>query len=212
MPSPKAMTGIVAQVAPSLKAEGFRRFGVSFNRVTEPGLVHVVGFQASKWGDEFTVNVGVYVREIDELFTSYWNRSMVGVPGVNRAVKEYECWIRARLGEISAGGRDRWWKYTNLDAASADIAARLRAEAAPAFGAAGSRAALIAWWRDRERQPFGWQFEPRTPLGAALLMKQSGAVDEAQAVVDAVCAESEGKPGHHFVSILAEQIGVRPCS
>jgi len=211
MPSPKAMTGVVAQVAPSLKAEGFRRFGASFNRVAEPGLVHVVGFQASKWGDEFTVNVGIYVREIDELFTSYWNRSRVGLPGVDRAVKEYECWIRARLGEIPAGGRDRWWKYTNLDAAAADIAARLRADAARAFAAAGSRTALMAWWRDRERRPFGWQFEPRTPLGAALLMMQSGAVDEAQAVVDAVCTESEGKPSHHFVSILAEQIGVRPC-
>jgi len=69
----------------------------------------------------------------------------------------------------------------------------------------------MAWWRDRERQPFGWQCEPRTPLGAALLMMQSGAVDEAQAIVDAVCAESAGKPSHHFVSILAEQIGVRPC-
>jgi hypothetical protein len=211
MPSPKAMTGVVAHVAPLLKATGFRRFGTTFNRVTEPGLIHVVGFQAGRWGDEFTVNLGVYVREIDELFTSSWNRSVAGVPGVDRGVKEYEGWLRARLGEIPPGGRDLWWEYTNLDAAVADIAARLQADAAPAFDATVSRNAVLAWWRDRERQPFGWQLEPRAPLGAALLMKQSGAVDEAQAVVDAVCVETQGTAFHHVVSVLAEEIGVKPC-
>ncbi len=211
MPSPKAMTGAIAQLAPGLKADGFRRFGTSFNRVTEPGLVHVVGFQGSKWGDEFTVNLGVYVREIDELFNSSWKKPKPGVEGVDGAVKEYDGWLRARLSSIRRGS-DLWWKYTNLDAAVADIATRLQADAAPAFGATASRAALMAWWRDRERQSFDWQIEPRAPLGAALLMKQSGAVEEAQAIVDEMCAETEGKQYHHLVSLLADEIGVKPCS
>jgi hypothetical protein len=210
MPSPKAMTGAIAQLAPGLRADGFRRFGTSFNRVTEPGLVHVVGFQGSKWGDEFTVNLGVYVREIDELFNSSWKKPKAGDEGIG-AVKEYDGWLRARLSSIRRGS-DLWWKYTKLDAAVADIAARLQADAAPAFGATASRAALMAWWRDRERQTFDWQIEPRAPLGAALLMKQSGAVDEAQAIVDAMCAKTEGTTFHNRVSVLAEEIGVKPCS
>lgn len=211
MPTPRSMSGAVSGLSSALKADGFRRFGASFNRVTEPGLVHVVGFQGSKWGDEFTVNLGVYVHEIDQLLNSNLPKSAAGVPGVDRVVKEYEGWLRARLGGIRRGS-DLWWRYTNLDAAVADIAARLQADAAPAFGAAASRAALMAWWRDRERLPFGWDIEPRAPLGVALLMKQSGAVDEAQAIVDAMCAETQGTTFHHRVSGLAEEIGVKPCS
>jgi len=210
MPSPKAMTAVVARLAPGLKADGFRRFGATFNRVTEPGLVHVVGFQASRWGDEFTVNLGVYVREIDDLFDSIWGGSKAGVPGVDGAVKEYECWLRARLGEIQRGGRDIWWRYTNLDAAVSDIAGRLQTDAMPAFGAAANREALMAWWRGRERQAFVWSVEPRKPLGFALLMKQSGQIDEAQAVFDAVSRAAQGKPFQFMVSVLAEEIGIKP--
>jgi hypothetical protein len=49
-------------------------------------------------------------------------------------------------------------------------------------------------------------------LGAALLIRQSGAVDEAQAIVDAMCAKTEGTTFHSRVSVLAEEIGVKPCS
>lgn len=211
MPSPKAMTGVVARLAPFLKADGFRRLGTSFNRVTEPGLIHVVGFQASNWSDQLTVNLGVYVREIDDLFDSVWGGSKAGVPGVDGAVREYECWLRARLGEIRRGGRDVWWSYANLDAAVSDIAARLQADASPAFAAARSRDALMGWWRDREQHPFLWRVEPRTPLGFALLMKQSGAVDEAQSVFEAVWAATQGKPFQFMVSVLAEEIGLKPA-
>lgn len=204
------MTGVVARLAPGLKADGFRRFGATFNRVAEPGLVHVVGFQAGKWGDEFTVNLGVYVREIDDLFDSVWGGSKAGVPGVDGPVKEHECWLRGRLGGIRRGGGDIWWR--NLDASVSDIAARLQADAMPAFGAAADREALTAWWRDRDRQPFVWAIEPRTPLGFALLMKQSGQIDEAQAVFDAVSTAAQGKPFQLIVSVLAEEIGVKPRS
>src|SRR5437879_10849709 len=120
MPSPKAMTAVVARLAPGLKADGFRRFGATFNRVTEPGLVHVVGFQASRWGDEFTVNLGVYVREIDDLFDSIWGGSKAGVPGLDGAVKEYECWLRARLGEIQRGGSGSGGRSADLAAGASE--------------------------------------------------------------------------------------------
>jgi uncharacterized protein DUF4304 len=212
MPSSKEMMKAVAQVAPQLKAAGFRRFGKDFNKSPEAGLIHVVGFQGSKWGDEFTVNLGVYVREVDQLFDDSWGRSKkAGVPGEDGAVKEYDCWLRARLGEIRAGGHDTWWKYGNVDAASTDIAARIDHDARPAFADVSSREGLIKWWRGRERGLFRWMTEPRASLGLALLLKRSGAIQEAQSVVDDICLSSLGRPFHNMVVVLAEEMGLE-CS
>src|SRR5262249_41248071 len=76
-----ALTAVVKSVAPLLKEAGFKRKRHSFNREVEPGLIHVVRFQAGQfpigdyevpgmpwlrqnlWG-KFTVNLGVYVNEV----------------------------------------------------------------------------------------------------------------------------------------------------
>jgi hypothetical protein len=206
------MTKAVAQLAPQLKAAGFRRFRTDFNKQPETGLIHVIGFQGRKWGDSFTINLGVYVREIDQLFDDWWGRSKkAGVPGEDGPVKEYDCWLRARLGDIRFGGHDVWWDYVDLDAAVADIASRLNRDAVPAFGEVSTRDALLEWWRDRERRQFRWSMEPRTPLGFALLMKQAGAVDEARSIVEDVCNRTRGVPFHNLVSVLAEEMGFE-CS
>lgn len=85
MPSAKELTGAVAELGPLLKSSGFRRFGVTFNRQTEPGLIHVVAFQGQQSGGTFTVNLGVYVREVDQLFDDWWGRSKkTGKPGEGR--------------------------------------------------------------------------------------------------------------------------------
>ena len=104
MPSPKALTVAIRELAPALKDSGFRRFGNTFNCEVEPGLIQVVGFQASKWGDKFTVNLGIYVREVDKLFDDWWGRSMTGVPGRDGAVEEEVSWLRVRLGGVCEAG------------------------------------------------------------------------------------------------------------
>jgi hypothetical protein len=209
MPSPKEMTRAVAQISPQLKAVGFRRFGNYFNQQREAGLVHVVGFQASKWGDRFTVNVGVYVREVDQLFDDWWGRSKKpGLPGEEGVVKEYDCWLTARLGGIRHGGHDTWWDYANPDAAAVDVMARLNDDAMPAFAEVSTRTGLVEWWRGRDRSLFRWSIEPRAPMGFALLIKESGATQEAQTVVDAVAARTRGTPFRFRASVMAEDMGL----
>jgi hypothetical protein len=202
------MTKAVTLLAPQLKAAGFRRFRADFNKQPQAGLTQVIGFQGNKWGDSFTVNLGVYVREVDQLFDDWWGKSnKAGAPGEDWPVKEYLCFLRARLGGIRFGDRDAWWDYDDLDAAADDIAARLHRDAMPALDEVSTRDRLMEWWRDREGRQFKWSMEPRTPLGFALLMKQAGAVDEARLIVDDVCNRTRDLPFHHIVSLLAEHMG-----
>lgn len=59
---------------------------MTFNRGPEPGLVHVIGLQTSESDDRFTVNVGVYVREIDLSLNDGWHRQhKTGEPGQDGA-------------------------------------------------------------------------------------------------------------------------------
>jgi uncharacterized protein DUF4304 len=209
MPSPKEMTRAAAQLSPHLRAAGFKRFGNDFNKQPEAGLIHVVGFQANKWGGSFTMNLGVYVREVDQLYDDWWGRSnKTGLPGEDGAVKEYACFLRARLGDIRHEGHDVWWQYADLVAAATDIAARVNHDALPAFADVSSRIGLIEWWRGRDRAPFRWRIEPRSPMGFALLMKQSGATHEAQTVVDSVATRTRGTPFRFRASVMAEDMGL----
>jgi len=87
---------------------------MTFNRKPEDGLIHVVNFQGSKWGDKFTVNVGIYVREVDELLDDWWRRERKsGLPGHDGAVLESVCWLRERIGRFDSDGHDKWWSYGN---------------------------------------------------------------------------------------------------
>ena len=85
MPSPRELKRVIGGVGPELLRLGFKRFGTTFNREAE----HVIGFQASQSGDRFTVNLGVYVREVDALLHDWWGRSgKSGTPGRDSAVRE----------------------------------------------------------------------------------------------------------------------------
>jgi hypothetical protein len=39
-------------------------------------------------------------------------------------------------------------------------------------------------------------------------LKQAGAVEEAQAIVDAIFEDTLGRPFHHMASVLAEEMGL----
>jgi hypothetical protein len=201
------MTAVIRQLAPSMREAGFRRFGTTFNRETEPGLVQVVSFQASKWGGRFTVNLGIYVREVDKLFDDWWGRFKTGIPGQDGAVKEEVCWLRDRLGAIRGGGGDLWWDYADLPTAAEDVKTRLATDAADAFAEASTRSGLMRWWEDPSGRVGRWRVERRAPLGFAVILKEAARVDEARAIVETVCRESRGIPFFHTVSVLAEELG-----
>jgi uncharacterized protein DUF4304 len=216
MPSPSALSKVVRLVGPDMRTAGFRRFGVTFNREVEPGLIHVVGFQGSQWGGKFTVNLGVYVREIDLMFDDWWHRQgKPGEPGRDGAVREEVCWLRVRLGRLAAEGdrEDKWWGYEDPDSVAADIRRRLQQDAEPAFTHANSRAALISHWDRRQSTAGGgsdwpWRIERRAPLGYAVLLKSVGRANDAQRIIDEVLASSAGTPFHSVVEVFAEDLGL----
>lgn len=110
--------GIAARLAPLLKAEGFRKQGLVFNRSASDGTVHVMSLQLSSYNlgppreliphastmnlhDTFTVNLGVYLPHLP-----VWappRRTSTGW------VSEIACDIRERLGFLGDPPRDRWW-------------------------------------------------------------------------------------------------------
>jgi Domain of unknown function (DUF4304) len=207
MPKPTELTKVIRDVAPELRRLGFKRFGTTFNREVEPGLVHVTGFQGSQSDGKFTVNLGIYVREVDVLLHDWWGRSgKQGTPGRDVAVREEVCWLRTRLGRVGPRG-DAWWDDAGAARATADVAGLLVLEGEAAFGEASSRAALVKWWRQRAEMPVKWKIERPTPLGFALLLKKMGEVEEARAIVETVCREARGIPFFHMASVWAEELG-----
>jgi hypothetical protein len=207
MPTPTELTSVIRDVAPELRRLGFKRFGTTFNREPEPGLVHVTGFQGSQSGGKFAVNLGIYVREVDVLLHDWWGRSgKQGTPGRDVAVREEVCWLRTRLGRVGSRG-DAWWDCAVAASAAADVAGILVREGEAAFGEASSRAALVEWWRERAEMHVKWKIERPTPLGFALLLKEMGEVEEARAIVETVCREARGIPFFHMASVWAEELG-----
>ncbi len=78
---------------------------MTFNREHEVGLVHVIGFQGRQWGGRFTINLGIYVREIDVIFDDWWGRqSKARESGRDGSVREEVCLLRARLGRLGPEG------------------------------------------------------------------------------------------------------------
>jgi uncharacterized protein DUF4304 len=212
VPSPGELTAVVRLVGPDLKNLGFRKFGMTFNREPEDGLIHVVNFQGSKWGDKFTVNVGIYVREVDELLDDWWRRERKsGVPGRDGAVFESVCWLRERIGRFDSDGHDQWWGYGKPETSAREIRSKLLTRVEPVLSQQASRTGLIALWDAARGGDLGWRKEPRTPLGFALLLKQIGRDVDAGAIVQQLCEDSKGVPFHATVQVLAEDLGV-PCA
>jgi hypothetical protein len=156
----------------------------------------------------FTVNLGIYVREIDQLFDDWWGRQgKKGRPGRDVVVREEVCWLRSRLGSLPTDGEDTWWDYSAPDVAASDVRARFKQDAEPAFSEAKSRAALIAQWQPLGRSPTRWRIERRTPLGTAVLLKGAGRADDARGIIEEACRSSRGTPFFYVVSALAEGLG-----
>ena len=128
------MASVVSALAPALKVTGFKKRRHTFNRIAEPGLVHVVNFQMGQFPigayeipglrpnlyGRFTVNLGVFVREVYEA-TQRTTASAF--------VQEYACEFRVRLGRLlsppgTPGGRSattrahsrRSWPGTSMGA------------------------------------------------------------------------------------------------
>lgn len=125
----KALDEIQRAVGPSLKEQGFKVRGRTFNRLTDDGLTQVInlqmgpsdppgttyipGLRENMYGF-FTVNLGVYIPEVAEL-------SGGGTAPAKAWVQEYHCSIRDRLGPVSGSDRDIWWHLNGSSKVIADL-------------------------------------------------------------------------------------------
>lgn len=98
---------------PFLKGEGFRKSGLIYCRDCAD-LSAIVALQKSRWstrsGGEFTLNFGVYVPGIGEL---YAGRAETTKPRIE------DCALYVRAGMLAPEHVDRWWEI-NADMNEAD--------------------------------------------------------------------------------------------
>src|SRR5258706_1585171 len=118
-----------SQLAPLMSEHGFQKRGRSFYRVTSDGLTQIVhlqmgsfdppgttyipGLRENRYGS-LTVNLGVYIPEVSQYHG--------GSP--KKTFQEYNCSIRARLGELS-DTRDIWWELRSWSGVYAEISRRV---------------------------------------------------------------------------------------
>ena len=173
----QAMEQVVRDLAPTLKAAGFRKSRHRFNRGVESGMVHVVSFQMGPFEppgtDEippfrldmygkFTVNLGVFVPE------------MVIDPfnGPKGWVNEYNCQLRHRLGLLlTAGVSDMWWSLESPEAAAADVASVLDEHGLTWLDRFMTRSDLLTAYRTDGSIALG--MTPRAPVEVAWLLAHS---------------------------------------
>jgi hypothetical protein len=99
------------EVAPLLKAQGFRKQAMTWNR-DEGDVIQVLDIQPSRWNDrakqEFTLNVGGLSKVAWE---TCWGKP------VPKHITIEECCPTFRIGQILAGfppeATDFWWRLTD---------------------------------------------------------------------------------------------------
>jgi hypothetical protein len=209
-----AMAQVVASIAPSLKARGFKKQRHSFNRVAEPGLVHVINFQMGQFppgaqeipgfrpnlSGKFTVNLGVLVAEV------YEATQRTSVPSF---VQEYSCEFRVRLGELMRLPSDQWWSLEeDVAKLSANLGENLRVLGEAWFALYATREAIVRI-PERGAPPAGWP--ARAGVALAVMRMDRGERAEAQSLLRDYLAQELVQPRNprhrDWVLELARRLG-----
>jgi uncharacterized protein DUF4304 len=223
----KPLAVVVSRASPVLRRDGYRRFGPTFNSEREPGLIHVVNFQGSKWGDEFTVNLGVQIRELWELETEAGRevarRLRVEMPELfqntpafvpdkpSKYVFEFDCQLRIRLGQLIPPHRDTWWKYSRLEDSIKEVTQALADRALPYLESYASRSDIGARWLTDSPMRFEGDWlgakSERDLLLKARLLKDLGRGADADHLIARVLKKSEGERWHDWAAWVAKRLG-----
>ena len=121
-PCSPAMRAIQTRLWRRLRLNGFRRSGRHFNRKTGDGLTQVVSFQSGMgWMDgEFTINLGIFIPEAHPVAND-WPETAI--------VRDVDCAIWTRLGELDAEPGDLWWPIQCTESLIREIDRRLQTDA-----------------------------------------------------------------------------------
>lgn len=177
-----------------LKENNFRKAGRTYNRTIEKGLIQVINFQLGTRGMEgqFTINLGVYIEELDEINT----------PNNKSLKKEYECGIRVRLSELTDND-DSWiqLREINHNIIANKIITDLNNEGATWFKYFNSRKKII---ENLQKQSIGnFKNRTRAKLDAALILLKINKEEGVKIFKDYFNSISDNVPHKNYVAKLA---------
>tara|TARA_Y100000815_G_scaffold45101_1_gene37164 strand:+ start:1091 stop:1765 length:675 start_codon:yes stop_codon:yes gene_type:complete len=131
----KFLNQVQTSVYNILKNEDFEKSGRTFNKTIDENIIHVINFQIGQkdLAGHFTINLGVYVKELDE------NNQV----GSKKIFHDYDCSIRVRLSELTTE-LNHWLKIDrNIEDISQSIIGVLMNEGKSWFGLFNSKENLI---------------------------------------------------------------------
>ena len=168
-----------------LKPLSFRKSGNTWIRPGE--WTQVINVQLSKWNSsteaQFTVNLGISIEEL--------HAASEGLP-LKGTLKEYDCDVRARIGQLFPSKKDKWWQVTETtdsDQLADDVFARIDQFGLPWFDRLGDYSAVAAEFQDR-----------KIPFMAALAYHLGGDAASAEAAM----RQAEAESNRHFMPKLKQ--------
>lgn len=200
---------IQAKLRPLLKDEGYRVRGRTFNRTTADGLVQVINFQMGSFDPpgttyipglrenlygKFTVNLGVYVPEV---------ALHHGGGEAKSFVHEYNCCIRARLGDTPEK-KDFWWVVRPDDEVISDLTKELVRHGLPFLNRFDSRDKILHELMDLTENIF--LSPPR--IVCAIILRARGDMNAARPLLEAQSRETRNPKHPEYVRALAQRLGL----
>jgi len=208
----EAMDDVQASVRPFLRELGWRSRKRAFNRITQDGLTQVIEFQVGRFDPpgthyvgfrrnfygKFTVNVGVYVPEVNQCIGFRKDERLF--------VHEGDCCIRQRLGPLGPEEQDVWWELGDPPGVAAEILRRIERDAFPFFAQFESRGAILSKWTVETGNPYTGGNPPR--VVCAIILAAQGRLDEARAYLNAQARDHKNHPHFAWVCALADKLGL----
>ncbi|WP_369993634.1 DUF4304 domain-containing protein [Winogradskyella sp.] len=183
-------------ITDELKEKGLSKSGRTYNSTIEKGLVHVVNFQNGKRSmqGKFTVNLGVYIEELDEVKSN------------NSTKKEYDCAIRVRLKELISN-KDVWYNLNeDFHKTSHRITKDLKQEGMEWFELFNSREKII---QNLQKKSIGnFKNRNRAILDAALIQLNFDTNEGTKIFKDYFNSIKNNTPHKDYVARLANVNGI----
>ena len=186
-----------------LKAAGFRRQGNHLHRTVD-GIIHVVNFQANRWGTatsgSFTVNLAVT--------SPFLYATWTGVPLPSNPASAVFPWA-SRLGYLMPVHRDYWWNVdgkTNVDHLSREAAGAILEFGLPLLDSLRGVEVVLAYLRAGN----GWRelTKAQAPVLHAILAAEIGELGEARKLLNAAYADAGSSLFAGTVRQIADRLGV----
>ncbi len=151
-PRPVIAQVLAESVTPLLERHGFGRRGrTAYDRARDGRreLVTVEPHHCSSYGGRFTVNLGIFIPEVDAVVSLY---------PLQAPPQDDECHIRCRIGVVGSdgrvttnlGGNDMWWEFdaeTDLAALGAEVRQRVEYNGLKFFANLSTLPGIVAWLR-----------------------------------------------------------------